>query len=67
MHAKLGLTVTLVREDDKIAVFSDNIFAQVSYANAMGRPYIYEPTLQEERLQILQNFQFNPKLNTIFV
>ncbi|KAH9402726.1 TFIIH basal transcription factor complex helicase XPB subunit [Tyrophagus putrescentiae] len=55
------------RRNDKIIVFSDNIFALVSYAKAMGRPYIYGPTSQGERLQILQNFQFNPKLNTIFV
>lgn len=33
----------------------------------MGKPYIYGPTAQAERLQILQNFQHNPRLNTIFV
>lgn len=55
------------KRNDKIIVFSDNIFALVNYAKKMGRPYIYGPTSQGERLQILQNFQYNPKLNTIFV
>ena len=32
-----------------------------------ARPYLYGPTSQGERLQILQNFQHNPKVNTIFV
>lgn len=31
------------------------------------RPYIYGPTSQAERMQILQNFKYNPKVNTIFV
>jgi DNA excision repair protein ERCC-3 len=55
------------RRNDKIIVFSDNIFALINYAKKLGRPYIYGPTSQGERLQILQNFQYNPKLNTIFV
>lgn len=55
------------KRNDKIIVFSDNIFALVNYAKRLGRPYIYGPTSQGERLQILQNFQYNPKLNTIFV
>lgn len=55
------------KRNDKIIVFSDNIFGLINYAKRLGRPYIYGPTSQGERLQILQNFQFNPKLNTIFV
>ncbi|KAF7489417.1 General transcription and DNA repair factor IIH helicase subunit XPB [Sarcoptes scabiei] len=55
------------KRNDKIIVFSDNIFALINYAKKLGRPYIYGPTSQGERLQILQNFQYNPKLNTIFV
>lgn len=31
------------------------------------RPYIYGPTSQGERMQILQNFKHNPKINTIFI
>ena len=37
------------------------------YAVKINRPYIYGPTSQSERLQILQNFKYNPKVNTIFV
>ncbi|CAG0895329.1 unnamed protein product [Darwinula stevensoni] len=55
------------RRNDKVIVFSDNVFALKHYAIAMGRPYIYGPTSQSERLQILQNFKYNPKVNTIFV
>ena len=31
------------------------------------RPFIYGPTSQGERMQILQNFQHNPVVNTIFI
>lgn len=55
------------RRSDKIIVFSDNVFALKHYAIKMGKPYIYGPTTQGERMQILQNFKFNPKVNTIFV
>lgn len=53
--------------NDKIIVFSDNVFALIHYAVKLGCPYIYGPTSQNERLQILQNFQHNPKVNCIFV
>ncbi|XP_031631843.1 general transcription and DNA repair factor IIH helicase subunit XPB [Contarinia nasturtii] len=52
---------------DKTIVFSDNVFALKHYAIKMNKPYIYGPTSQNERIQILQNFKFNPKVNTIFV
>nr|XP_042908622.1 general transcription and DNA repair factor IIH helicase subunit XPB isoform X3 [Parasteatoda tepidariorum] len=52
---------------DKVIVFSDNVFALKHYAIKMNRPYIYGPTSQAERMQILQNFKYNPKVNTIFV
>ncbi|CAH1788865.1 unnamed protein product, partial [Owenia fusiformis] len=55
------------RRNDKIIVFSDNVFALKSYAIRMNKPYLYGPTSQGERLNILQNFQHNPKVNTIFV
>nr|CAG4651610.1 EOG090X01LU [Triops cancriformis] len=55
------------RRNDKIIVFSDNVFALKHYAIKMNKPYIYGPTSQSERLQILQNFKLNPKVNTIFV
>ena len=33
----------------------------------MNKPYIYGPTSQSERITIIQNFKYNPKVNTIFV
>ena len=51
----------------QVIVFCDNVFALKHIALKMGKPYIYGPTAQVERLQILQNFQHNPRLNTIFV
>ncbi|XP_076439596.1 general transcription and DNA repair factor IIH helicase/translocase subunit XPB-like [Babylonia areolata] len=55
------------RRNDKIIVFSDNVFALQHYALMLNKPYLYGPTNQSERLHILQNFQHNPKVNTIFV
>ncbi|XP_013418699.1 general transcription and DNA repair factor IIH helicase subunit XPB-like [Lingula anatina] len=55
------------RRNDKIIVFSDNVFALITYARKMNKPYLYGPTSQGERMQILQNFVHNPKVNTIFV
>jgi len=55
------------RRSDKIIVFSDNVFALKHYALRVGKPFIYGPTSQSERLQILQNFKYNPKVNTVFV
>lgn len=52
---------------DKIIVFSDNVFALQHYAIKLNCPYIYGPTSQHERLQILQNFTHNPRVNCIFV
>ncbi|VDD74460.1 unnamed protein product [Mesocestoides corti] len=55
------------RRNDKIIVFSDNVFALKYYAKKMGRPYLYGPTSQSERMQILQNFQYNQNVPAIFV
>lgn len=55
------------KRGDKTIVFSDNVFALKHYAIKMNKPYIYGPTSQNERIQILQNFKFNTKVNTIFV
>ncbi|KAL8580801.1 TFIIH basal transcription factor complex helicase XPB subunit [Nucella lapillus] len=55
------------RRNDKVIVFSDNVFALQHYAVTLNKPYLYGPSSQGERLQILQNFQHNPKVNTIFV
>lgn len=55
------------RRNDKIIVFSDNVFALKRYAIEMQKPFLYGETGQNERMKILQNFQYNPKVNTIFV
>jgi DNA excision repair protein ERCC-3 len=55
------------RRDDKIIVFSDNTFALKAYAKKLEKPFIYGETSQNERIQILQNFQHNPTTKTIFV
>ena len=52
---------------DKIIVFSDNVYALESYAKALGKFYIYGGTPQPERLRILENFQHNDLVNTIFL
>lgn len=55
------------RRGSKTIVFSDNVFALKHYAHKMTKPFIYGPTSQSERIQILQNFKYNEKVNTIFV
>ena len=55
------------RRGDKIIVFSDDVYALISYAKTLGKPYICGPTSQTERMRILQNFQYNPMFNTIFL
>ena len=55
------------RRSDKIIVFSDNVYALKHYATEMKKPYIFGGTSQGERMQILQNFKYNPKVATIFV
>lgn len=55
------------RRNDKIIVFADNVFALKEYAIRLNKPFIYGPTSQGERMQILQNFKHNPKINTILI
>jgi DNA excision repair protein ERCC-3 len=52
---------------DKIIVFSDNLFALQHYAYTMKKPFIYGDTSNQERIQILENFQHNELINTIFL
>ncbi|KAJ3321073.1 hypothetical protein HDV06_004631 [Boothiomyces sp. JEL0866] len=84
-HAKLGLTATLVREDEKIhnlnwligpKLFEANWMELASlgyianvqhYAEKLQKPYLYGGTSQSERIRLLQQFRFNPALNTIFL
>ena len=44
-----------------------SIFFSKEYAVKMGAPYIYGPTGQQERMQIIQNFKHNPAVRTIFI
>jgi DNA excision repair protein ERCC-3 len=58
------------QRNDKIIVFCNNLigtFALEHYATKLNKPYINGQTSQNERLEILQNFKLNPKVNTIFV
>lgn len=52
---------------DKIIIFSDNVYALQEYAKRLGRAFIYGETSQQERLRILENFQHNENVNTIFL
>ncbi|KAK4055130.1 DNA repair helicase RAD25 [Microbotryomycetes sp. JL201] len=52
---------------DKIIVFSDNVYALVAYAKKLGKPFIHGGVGQPERIDILQNFQHNPAISTIFL
>lgn len=52
---------------DKIIVFSDNVYALRAYAIKLKKAFIYGGTPQAERMSILQNFQHNPLVNTIFL
>lgn len=52
---------------DKVLVFSDDIYTLQMYALKMGRAFIYGGTSHEERLQALENFRHNPRVNTLFL
>lgn len=52
---------------DKIIVFSDNVYALKAYALKLNKAYIFGGTSQAERLQVLENFQHNPQVNTLFL
>lgn len=55
------------KRGDKIIVFSDNVYALKKYAELLRKPYIYGATPQAERMTILQQFQSNPNVNTVFL
>ncbi len=55
------------KRGDKIIVFSDNVFALKQYAEKLKKAYIYGGTGQQERIRILENFQHNDDVNTIFL
>ncbi|CAK3837172.1 probable RNA polymerase II transcription initiation nucleotide excision repair factor TFIIH, 3^-5^ [Lecanosticta acicola] len=55
------------KRGDKIIVFSDNVYALEKYAVGLKKPYIYGDTPQRERETVLQNFQQNDAVSTIFL
>ncbi|KAJ5947598.1 Helicase C-terminal [Penicillium verhagenii] len=55
------------KRGDKIIVFSDNVYALERYALKLNKAYIYGGTPQNERMRILENFQHNEQVNTIFL
>ena len=55
------------KRGDKIIVFSDNVFALKQYAEKLKKAYIYGGTGQQERIRILENFQHNDDVSTIFL
>lgn len=55
------------KRGDKIIVFSDNVYALERYALKLNKAYIHGQTGQNERMRILENFQHNEHVNTIFL
>ena len=55
------------KRGDKVIVFSDNVYALEKYALKLNKAYIFGGTPQNERLRILENFQHNEQVNTIFL
>lgn len=53
--------------DDKLIVFSDNVFALKHYAKVLDRPFIFGGTPTAERIRIFSQFQYNSSVKTIFV
>ena len=49
-------------KNDKVLVFSDNVFALKPYALALNKPYIYGGTTDQERIQFLHHFQTDPRV-----
>ncbi|KAJ3529539.1 hypothetical protein NM208_g9711 [Fusarium decemcellulare] len=52
---------------DKIIVFSDDLYSLRLYALMLGKAFLFGGTTQEERRDILENFQHNPPINTLFL
>ncbi|KAK4169337.1 P-loop containing nucleoside triphosphate hydrolase protein [Cladorrhinum sp. PSN259] len=52
---------------DKVIVFSDELYSLKQYALKLKKVYIYGGTGQAERMQVLENFQHNPDVNTLFL
>lgn len=55
------------QRNDRIIVFSDNIFTLEKYATELKKPFIHGATGQTERIRVLQQFKHNPNVKTIFI
>ncbi|KAG8893540.1 hypothetical protein FRC00_010375 [Tulasnella sp. 408] len=55
------------KRGDKIIVFSDNVFTLKEYARKLGKPFICGEVGPAERVHVLQAFQHDPSINTIFL
>ena len=55
------------KRGDKVIVFSDNVYSLRQYALKLNKAFIYGGTPQNERMRILENFQHNEQVNTIFL
>lgn len=55
------------KRGDKNIVFSDNVFTLQQYAKMLMKPFIDGSTNNAERQKVLENFQNNPMINTIFL
>lgn len=55
------------RKRQTLNLFRNLLFVPLLRSFVFPRPFIYGPTSQGERMQILQNFKHNPKINTIFI
>ncbi|CAF3857332.1 unnamed protein product [Adineta steineri] len=55
------------QRNNKIIVFSDDLFVLETYALKLDKPFIHGNVSHNERIQLLQDFQRNSKNNTIFL
>ncbi|KAK4114209.1 DNA repair helicase-like protein [Canariomyces notabilis] len=55
------------KRGDKIIVFSDELYSLKQYALKLKKVFIYGGTSQSERMHVLENFQHNPDVNTLFL
>ncbi|UZJ52759.1 hypothetical protein CBS101457_002079 [Exobasidium rhododendri] len=55
------------KRGDKIIVFSDNVHTLRAYSMKLSKPFIDGQIAQQERMRILNHFQHNPLVNTIFL
>lgn len=55
------------KRGDKIIVFSDELYSLKQYALKLKKVFIYGGTSQTERMHVLENFQHNPDVNTLFL